>query len=66
MNNPSIVKVLIGKPEKEAGIILERFNKSWRVVFRDGVQVPNLTQDRDDNRYGLVLKNNLVERVLFG
>jgi len=64
--NPSIAKLLIGKNEQDAALILQRFGKSWRVIFRDGNPVPNLTPDRNDNRYGLVLKEAIITRVIFG
>jgi len=66
MINSSIQRVLLGKTEKEAASLLQKFNCRWRVFSRDGVQVPNLSSDRDDNRYNLVLKNNVVENIIAG
>ena len=64
--NPSIAKLLMGKTEQEAANLLLQYKKSWRVIFRDGNQVPDLIPDRDDNRYGLVVTNGKISRVLFG
>ena len=64
--NPSIAKLLMGKTEQEAANLLLQYKKSWRVIFRDGNQVTNLTPDRDDNRYGLVVTDGKISRVLFG
>jgi hypothetical protein len=64
--NPSIAKLLMGKTEQEAANLLLQYKKSWRVIFRDGNQVANLIPDRDDNRYGLVVTDGKISRVLFG
>lgn len=66
MINPAIHKLLLNKTEAEAGSILDQYNCIWRVKFRDGVMVKNLSADRDDRRYNLVIENGKVTRVLAG
>jgi len=66
MINASIAKLLYGKTEEEAIKLLKQFNRTWRVVIRDEEPVPNLSPDRDDNRYSLVINAKRVERVTFG
>tara|TARA_B100001109_G_C18648381_1_gene373871 strand:- start:409 stop:606 length:198 start_codon:yes stop_codon:yes gene_type:complete len=64
--NAGIISAIIGKHEKEAVKMLNQFKCQWRVCMRDGSTVPDLTPDRNDKRYNLVLKDNHVERVFYG
>jgi hypothetical protein len=64
--NPSIQRIITGKTEAEAQLMLEKFKCRWRVIMRDGKRVESVSQDRDDNRYNLIIRNGLVERVLPG
>jgi len=66
MVNSSIHKLLLGKTEAEAIVILNQFKCSWRVKFRDNVMVTNLSADRNDHRYNLCLEDGVVVRVLPG
>lgn len=66
MINPAISKILFNKTEKEAGELLDQYKCPWRVKFRDGVIVTNLSADRDDRRYNLILENGKVVRVVAG
>jgi hypothetical protein len=66
MINASIHKLLLGKTETEAVNILNQFKCSWRVKFRDGVMLSNLSADRNDNRYNLCLEEGKVVNVLPG
>ncbi len=64
--NSSIVTLICGLPETQAVDHLNQFKCSWRIMMRDGETVQDLTPDRNDKRYNLVIKDGLVERVLFG
>lgn len=66
MINPSIVRLVLNKHETEVEDLLNKFKVRWRIRFRDGVEVDNLSNDRDDNRYNLIIKDNHVERVIGG
>lgn len=63
--NPSIVKLLVGKHENSAIQILQEYKKPWRIYSRDGKMV-DLTNDRNDSRYNLIIYNNKVWRVIDG
>lgn len=63
--NPAIVKLLIGKTEQDAISTLEGFQRKWRVYARDGA-VFGSPIDRDDSRYGLVIDQGIVTRVMTG
>ena len=64
--NPSIQRIIIGKTEAEAIAILSQFGCNWRIAFRNKEQEQNLTKDRDDRRYNLVMQNGKVQRVFAG
>jgi hypothetical protein len=64
--NAAICSLICGKPEKDAIEELNRFKCSWRVIMRDGESVSDLTPDRNDKRYNLVIKDGRVARVLPG
>lgn len=64
--NPAIINLIIGKTEDEAMEELDRFKCNWRILMRDGVTLPDLSPDRNDKRYNLVIKNGFVERVIAG
>lgn len=64
--NPGISNSIIGKFEKDAVEVLNQYNCIWRVIMRDGQAPPDLSEDRNDKRYNLVIKDQLVERVLPG
>lgn len=66
MINPSIQRLLMGKKEQEAIAILKNFKCSFRIMMRDGASPGDATNDRNDDRYNLVIKDGLVERVLAG
>lgn len=66
MINAAIHKLLLGKTETEAMNILNQYKCSWRVKFRDGVIMGDLSLDRNDNRYNLCLEEGKVCRVLPG
>jgi len=66
MINPSIVRLLLNKSEQDAAVLLAKFKCKWRVMCRDGKNEKDLSNDRDDNRYNLVLSSGKVERVLPG
>lgn len=66
MINPSIVMLLLEKPEQEAASILNKFNCKWRVSHRDGENVNTISADRDDNRYNLIIQSGIIQRVLPG
>jgi hypothetical protein len=65
MINPSIQRLLLGKREQEAIDILRKFKCSYRIMMRDGSNV-GVAHDRNDDRYNLVIKDGLVERILAG
>jgi hypothetical protein len=65
MINHGIVRFLIGKTEADAIAALVSFNCKWRVYAIDG-SVTEAPNDRDDGRYGLIINNGLVTRVIAG
>lgn len=66
MINPSIHRILLGKRESEAIAILKKFKCPFQVISRDGGTVNNILNDRNDDRYNLIIANGVVERVIAG
>jgi len=66
MINPSIARILLEKSEQEAAALLENFDCKWRISHRDGVGLNNISADRDDNRYNLIICDGKIKRVLPG
>jgi hypothetical protein len=64
--NPSIGKMILGKPEEEAVAILIQYDCIWRIVCRDGKNNRELPNDRDDRRYSIFIRAGKVERVVAG
>lgn len=64
--NPTIIKLITGKKEAEAVLLLKQFNKAWRILLREGQCPAELGPERNDKRYGLIIANGVVERVLSG
>lgn len=65
MLNSGIVKLLLGKLEQDAIDSLESFKRQWRIYAREG-SVFDAPPDRNDNRFGLVIENGIVIRVIAG
>lgn len=66
MINPSIHRLLLGKRELEAVTILKKFKCHFQIISRDGAAVNNILNDRNDDRYNLVITDGIVERVIAG
>ena len=64
--NQAICNLITGKREKEAIQDLNTFKCQWRILMRDGEAPQNLTPDRNDQRYGLVIQDGVVVRVMPG
>ena len=66
MMNPEIAKLVLNEKEGEAKKILKRYKASYRVTHRDGSPLKYVTDDRDDNRYSMIVENGIVVRVYGG
>jgi len=65
MINSSIHKLILGKKEREAVLILQSFKCTFRTIMRDGAAVET-ADNRNDDRYNLVIKSGVVEAVIAG
>lgn len=64
--NPAICNAILGQLESQAIQTLNNFKCNWRIINRDGEAPENLSPDRDDKRYGLVISNGRIVRVMPG
>jgi len=66
MINPSIHRLILGKREADAVQILKKFKCQFRIMSRDGAGGGHLSDDRNDDRYNLVITNGVVSGVVAG
>lgn len=65
MINSSIHKLILGKKEREAISILQSFKCAFRIIMRNGAVVET-SNNRNDDRYNLVISGGVVESVIAG
>jgi len=66
MINPEIAKLMIGLTEDEAKNTAKSYGCSYRVLFRNGVRESTACNDRNDDRYNLVMEAGRVAKVMAG
>jgi len=66
MINPEIAKLMIGLPVDEAKNVCKSYNGTYRILFNNGVRESNACNDRNDNRYNMLVEDGIVVKVIAG